>query len=43
MYQQPRMAVVVTLFALCMVVVVETPTRQLIQPRTPKRGLLLYF
>lgn len=26
------------IFALCMVVVVETPTRRLVEPRTPKQG-----
>lgn len=30
-------------FALCTVVVAETPTRQLIQPRTPKQGAFLFL
>ena len=31
------------LFAFCMVVVAETPTRLLIKPRTPKQGAFFYY
>lgn len=38
MFRQPPPAAVPTIFALCMVVEAETPTRLPKQPRTPKQG-----
>lgn len=42
MCERPLETVARALFALCMVVEVETPTRQLTQPRTPKQRAFLF-